>query len=549
MTWWDAAIGYEVYIRSFADSNGDGVGDFGGLTERLDHLAWLGIDVVWVTPFYPSPQADFGYDVSDYQAIDPVYGSLDDFDRFVGRAHALGLAVMVDIVPNHTSSDHPWFRTALADPDSPERDYYIFRPPGPDGGPPNNWLSHFGGPAWTLDESSGEYYCHLFLAEQPDLDWSNPAVRKEFDEILGFWTDRGVDGFRIDVAHALMKHPELPDNPQTRPLPPDPTPGQAFAAFDHAHDLGQEESNEIFRRWKSLPGGDRTLLVGEVYIQDVDKSASYMGVGGLDLCLFFGLNRRPWDGVAFVDEIRQWSEASPDGFAWTIASHDENRPATRFGGGDLGRARALAIWTLFASLPGLPFVYQGEELGLEDGHVRPEHVQDPVGREAYTEGRDPCRTPMPWEPGPGGGFTEGEPWLVCDARRPEETVEVQREDPTSHLHLFRELLDRRKRLAPAREGSVEWLPSPPGVGMVLTGTVLTVANLTDETADVELPPGVWAVEFDTLREESEDAQGSTLIPPASARLYRSADVPGGAWRASVAEPGSTIDPAPGEAAI
>jgi alpha-glucosidase len=519
MKWWTDAVGYEVYIRSFADGSGDGIGDFAGLTSRLDYLAWLGVDVVWVTPFYPSPQADFGYDVSDYTGVDPVYGSLDDFDRFVARAHELGLRVMVDIVPNHTSSEHPWFRRALADPSSPERGYYIFRPPGLDGGPPNNWLSHFGGPAWTLDADSGEYYCHLFLPEQPDLDWANPDVRDEFDAILGFWLERGADGFRIDVAHALMKHPELPDNPQVHPLPPEPTPGQAFAAFDHAHDLGQAESNDVFRRWKSLPGCESAVLVGEVYIQDVDKSASYMGVGGLDLCLFFGLNRRPWDAVAFVDEIRAWSEASRDGFAWTIASHDENRPPTRFGGGDLGRDRALAIWTLFSSLPGLPFVYQGEELGLEDGYVPPEHVQDPVGHEAYAEGRDPCRTPMPWEDTTHGGFTTGEPWLAATARRPEETVEFQRRDPDSHLHLFRDLIGARKRLAEQRRGVTEWLPAPPGVAVLLTGSVVTLANLNDTAATVELPAGAWRPEFDTRRLPGSEATGRVELAASSARVY------------------------------
>lgn len=520
MNWWDSAVGYEVYIRSFADSDGDGIGDFAGMTERLDHLAWLGIDVVWVTPFYPSPQADFGYDVSDYRDVAPDYGDLDDFDRFVARAHELGLRVMIDIVPNHTSDQHPWFQRALADPTSPERGFYLFRPARDDGGPPNNWLSHFGGPAWTLDEASGEYYCHLFLAEQPDLDWANPEVREAFDGILRFWMGRGVDGFRIDVAHALMKHPELPDNPQIGDHHPEATPGEAFAAYDHSYDLGQESTNEIYQRWKSLPGGKDALLVGEVYLQEVEKSASYMGVGGLDYCLFFGLNRRPWDAITFVDEIRAWSQASPGGFAWTIGSHDENRPPTRFGGGDLGRARALALWTLFCSLPGLPFVYQGEELGLEDGHVPPEHVQDPLGLESYEEGRDPCRTPMPWEP--GGGFTEGEPWLKCAPREAEETVSYQRQDPSSHLHRFRQLLAKRKELARLRKGDLEWLPAPPAVASVLTGSVLTVANAGDEEAVVHLPPGSWAREFDTAGRSGRVDQGTVGIPATSARVYRSA---------------------------
>lgn len=522
MRWWDNAVGYEVYIRSFADSNGDGVGDFGGLTARLDHLAWLGVDAVWVTPFYPSPQADFGYDVADYTSIDPMYGDMDDFRRFSARARELGLRVMIDLVPNHTSSEHPWFKKALADPDSPERDYYIFRPPAPDGGPPNNWLSHFGGPAWTFDEASGEYYCHLFHRDQPDLDWANPAVREAFDDILLFWIDHGVSGFRIDVAHALMKDPELRDNPLIHPPPNDATPLEAFAAYEHLHDHSQENSKEIYRRWKSLPGCEDVLLLGEVYVVDAEQSASYMGVGGLDLCLFFGLNHIDWDPAAFVEELRLWAGISREGFAWSMASHDENRPPTRFGGGEKGRARAISVWTLFCSLPGMPFVYQGEELGLEDGHVEPDHVQDPLGKAAYGEGRDPSRTSMPWDPGPHNGFSSGEPWLVSTPRRPEETVAYQRENPDSFLHVFRRLLDTRKRLR-ARPGTpTEWLPSPPGVALILAGNSLTAANLTDEVQEVTLPPGSWLLEFDTNGGEGVGHRHGTSIPATSARIYSGA---------------------------
>ncbi|MGH8912873.1 MAG: alpha-amylase family glycosyl hydrolase [Acidimicrobiia bacterium] len=520
MNWWESAVGYEVYIRSFQDSGGDGIGDFGGLTGRLDHLAWLGVDVVWVTPFYPSPQADFGYDVADYTGVDPVYGDIEEFDRFVARATALGLKVMIDIVPNHTSSEHPWFKAALADPGSPERDFYLFRPPAPGGGPPNNWVSHFGGPAWTLDAASGEYYCHLFLAAQPDLNWANPAVRDAFDDVFRFWMDRGVAGFRIDVAHALMKHPDLADNPQILPLSPDSTPGEAMRAFEHLHDQNQDSTKEIYRRWKSLPGADQVILLGEVYIQDVEKSSSYMGIGGLDLCLFFGLNRKPWDPIVFVDEIRTWSEASAQGFGWTIASHDEDRPPTRWGGGNLGRSRALTLWTVFCGLPGLPFVYQGEELGLENGYVAPENVQDPVGMQAHEEGRDPCRTPMPWEPGPNGGFTNGEPWLVSAPRSAEETVAHQREDTESHLHLFRRLLAVRKELSPVRTGLIDWLPAQPGVALFLNGEVLTVANPTDDALEVELPSGDWSLQFQTDSGEAAVARGTIKIPSICARIYR-----------------------------
>lgn len=516
MHWWTNAVGYEVYIRSFADGNGDGIGDFAGLIERLDHLAWLGVDVVWVTPFYPSPQADFGYDVMDYTDIDPQFGDLDTFDRLVERARQLGLRVMIDIVPNHTSDRHPWFLQALADPTSPYRDYYIFRPPGPDGGPPNNWISNFGGPAWTLDPASGEYYCHLFLPQQPDLNWASEAVRAEFDRILTFWMERGVDGFRIDVAHALMKHPSFADNPQIEPLPANPTPRQAYKAFDHLYDQDQPTNRDIYRRWKSLPGGSEICLLGEVYLTDAERSAAYMNVGGLDWALFFALNRRPWDPVAFADEIRHWVRAAPTGFAWSIASHDEHRPATRFGGGDEGLSRAIALWTALAMLPGMPFLYQGEELGLENGYVDPADVQDPVGMEAHHEGRDPCRTPMPWEPGPGQGFTTAErAWLRCALRPPGDTVAVQREDPGSTLNLYRRFLQLRRRQEVGSLGPAEWLEAGPGVVAFRRRDLTVVANLTDSGVEVDLDPATTLI-FDTgIKEDTDEA----AVPPRTTRIY------------------------------
>ena len=520
MTWWQDAVGYEVYIRSFADGDGDGTGDLEGLTERLDHLAWLGVDVVWVTPFYPSPQADFGYDVADYTGVDQVYGNLEAFDRLVARADELGLKLMIDIVPNHSSSQHEWFRRALADPEGPYRDYYLFRPPGPDGGPPNNWVSNFGGPAWTLDPLSGEYYCHLFLPEQPDLDWTNEDVRREFDGIFEFWLERGVAGFRIDVAHALMKHPSFADNPVLADVPIDAGPAESFYSFDHLYDQDQDSTKEIYRRWKTLPGSAEVAFVGEVYVQDVQRSASYMGGGGLDLSLFFGLNRRPWHPRAFAAEIREWVDASPGGFAWTIASHDEHRPPTRFGGGDLGRSRTLALWTTFAILPGMPFVYQGEELGLENGTVQPTDVQDPIGLVAYDECRDFCRTPMPWEPGPHGGFTTAdEAWIRSAPRRDDETVAVQRADADSHLHLFRRLLDTRRATAADRREPVEWIDAPGGVVAFRRGTVIVVSNLTDGEIHLDVDPSGWKVLFDSSRSDGTAAP-SLRLPPRTGRIYR-----------------------------
>ncbi|HEY8338341.1 MAG TPA: alpha-amylase family glycosyl hydrolase, partial [Egibacteraceae bacterium] len=239
--WWRGAVGYEVYLRSFADSDGDGVGDLRGVLEHLDHLAWLGVDIVWVTPFFPSPMHDHGYDVADYCGVDPRFGTLADLDALVAAVHARGMRLLIDLVPNHTSSEHPWFRAARSSRDNPYRDYYVWRDPAPDGGPPNNWTSHFGGPAWTFDEATGQYWLHLFLPEQPDLNWANPAVADEFDAILRFWLERGVDGFRIDVAHALAKHPDLPDNPPADPADADADHALTddFRRLQHIHDVNQ----------------------------------------------------------------------------------------------------------------------------------------------------------------------------------------------------------------------------------------------------------------------------------------------------------------------
>lgn len=516
MSWWNKAVGYEIYIRSFADSDGDGIGDFDGITNRLDHLAWLGVDVVWVTPFYPSPQADFGYDVADYVDVDPIYGDLAAFDRFVERADELGLRVMVDIVPNHSSNRHRWFRNALAEPQGPYRDYYIFRSPAADGGPPNNWVSHFGGPAWTRDEASGEYYCHLFLPEQPDLNWENEAIRAEFDGVLQFWKARGVDGFRVDVAHALMKHPSFADNPALGTIPGTATPAERFALFEHVHDLDQETTKDIFRRWKALPGGDKTFLLGEVYVKSPERSVSYMTEDGIDRSLFFALNRRPWDAVSFAREIREWSELSPAGYGWTIASHDENRPPTRFGGGDIGRDRALALWMSLAMLPGIPFLYQGEELGLEDGYVAPKDVQDPVGLASYEEGRDPCRTPMPWDPGHQQGFTSAdETWLKAAPRPDSDTAEIQRNDPHSPLHRYRRLLSTRRQLIEKMDGPPEWLDLGPAVVAYRRGEILVVANLSDDPLTTDETQGL-TVAYDTSLETP--AEPGTL-PPHTGRIY------------------------------
>jgi len=458
--WWSDAVGYEVYLRSFADSDGDGIGDLPGLTSRLDHLADLGVDVVWVTPFYPSPMADFGYDVADHLDVDPRFGTLDDFNRLVAAVHERGMRLLIDLVPNHTSDQHEWFRSARTGRDSPHREHYLWRDPAPDGGPPNNWRSHFGGPAWTFDETSGQYWCHLFLPEQPDLNWANPAVQEAFREIIRFWLRRGVDGFRIDVAHSLLKHPSFADNPVLIDVPPDASPLQAFRALRHDHDLDQPGTLDIYRDWHRITEADDAVLLGEVYLDAPDAVSAYVADGVLDLSFFFPILHTTWEPAVLLGVVQDTLTHGRGRFAWVHSSHDDPRAPTRFGGGDAGRRRALSFLGFTAFLPGPLFLYQGDELGLEDGLIDPGAATDPVAvRNAdVSDGRDPVRTPIPWAPGqPNLGFSVGAPWLpIAENHTAEHSVEAQRADPGSTLHRVRELLHARRARRPL-PGSVTWL--------------------------------------------------------------------------------------------
>lgn len=495
-SWWTGAVGYEIYVRSFADSTGNGIGDLPGIRGRLDHLAALGVEVIWLTPFYPSPQADHGYDVADYLDVDATFGTLDDLMGLIDAAHDLGLRVVIDLVPNHTSDQHPWFVDARSGPDARHRAFYVWKDPAPDGGPPNNWVSHFGGPAWSLDAASGQYFMHLFLPEQPDLNWANPAVHDAFEQILTTWFDRGVDGVRIDVAHSLVEDPAFRDNPELeQPIPPAASTQLIFARFSHIYDLDQDGVLEIYRSWRAIADRHDAVLLGEVYVLEPDRLSRYLTGDGLHAGFCFAALTVPWGAAEIRRTLMAHVDASGSGLAWPLSSHDDPHAATRFGGGALGAKRSLAYLTLLCGLPGVPFLYQGDELGLDDGVLDASVAQDPIAtRNPGAPGRDPVRTPMVWEPGPGFGFTTGDPWLPFgENRRDHHTAAVQTGDPSSHLERTRRLLEVRRGLqALTNDTPITWLTDDGAVIVVeRDGEVVVALHVGDGDgpAELEVPEG------------------------------------------------------------
>jgi alpha-glucosidase len=496
VSWWQDGVVYQVYVRSFADADGDGVGDLPGITSRLPYLADLGVDALWLTPFYPSPMVDHGYDVADQCDVDPLFGSLAAADELLEQAHARGLRVIVDLVPNHSSDQHPWFREALADPTSPMRDRYLFRKPGPDGGPPNNWESVFGGPAWTLDEVSGDYYLHLFASAQPDFDWRHPAVHQEWERILRFWLDRGVDGFRIDVAHGLYKQVDLADNPRGVPMH-----DVLFHAAAMPNAWDQPEVVDVYRRWRQIADEyDDRVLVGEVFLSEVGKVARYVGRERLHQSFNFPLLAAPFEAAVWHAIITESlaafavEGASP---TWVLSNHDVVRHSTRYGGGPAGRERARAATLTLLALPGAPYLYEGEELGLEQDDVPPAHRQDPIWLRSHAVvGRDGCRTPMPWTADPPGhGFTSGTPWLPFGPQAVQRNVAVEDTDPSSTLVCYRQALSLRRKHRADLDQVVRWLDLPPdllGFARRYTGggELLCLVNPTDTDRDVAVVASV-----------------------------------------------------------
>jgi alpha-glucosidase len=446
--WWQTGVIYQIYPRSFQDSNKDGIGDLLGITKRLDYLSeTLGVDAIWLSPIYPSPMHDFGYDVADYCDIHPLFGTLADFDRLLEETHRRGLKLILDLVPNHTSDEHPWFIESRSSRANPKRDWYIWRDPAPYGGPPNNWLSHFGGPAWTFDEATGQYYLHQFVKQQPDLNYRNPEVEKAMLNSMRFWLDRGVDGFRVDVIGLMMKDPEFRDEP----LNPDWDGIYPFSKLQHIYTANLPEVHHLIRTMRQvLDSYDHRMMVGETYLPNEELMKYYGTVDMLECHLPFNfqLILAKWiaPGVRkMVDDYE--AVLPPDAWPnWVLGNHDQHRLATRVG---VDQARVANM--LLLTLRGTPTWYYGDELGMQDVPIPPDKIQDPPALNqpeiAHIVGRDPERTPMQWDDSPNAGFSDPDVkdvWLPIAANYKEVNVASELQDPRSFINFFRILLAYRK---------------------------------------------------------------------------------------------------------
>jgi alpha-glucosidase len=437
--WWQHGIIYQIYPRSFADSNGDGVGDLRGILGKLAYLQWLGVDALWISPLYPSPMADFGYDVADYTDIHPLFGTLTDMDELIQAAHERQLKVILDFVPNHTSDQHPWFQASRRSRSHPKRDWYLWRDAKPDGTPPNNWLSVFGGPAWTWDGATAQYYYHAFLPQQPDLNWRNPAVRTAMYAAMRFWLDRGVDGFRVDVLWHLIKDAAFRDNPPNPDYQPHELP---YHTLLPTYSTDQPEVHDIVQEMRALVDQytDR-VLIGEIYLP-IRQLVAYYGPAenGAHLPFNFQLITLPWDARQIAAAISEYEGALPPNAwpNWVLGNHDQPRLASR-----VGPAQACVAAMLLLTLRGTPTLYYGDEIGMRDATIAPEAFQDPQGKNVGIS-RDPQRTPMQWSGAPGAGFTTGTSWLPLGDDYTTHNVERQCQDPTSMLSLYRRLIALRR---------------------------------------------------------------------------------------------------------
>ena len=502
--WWRGAVIYQIYPRSFQDSNGDGIGDLSGIIHRLPHVADLGVDAIWISPFFRSPMLDFGYDVSDYRDVDPMFGSISDFDALVSRAHELGLKVMIDLVLSHTSDQHPWFSESRNSQDNARADWYVWADAKPDGSPPNNWLSIFGGPAWEWDGERMQYYLHNFLKEQPDLNLHNPQVQDELLDVVRFWLERGVDGFRLDTINFYFHDPELRDNPALDPAERNDTIAPAVNPYNwqnHLFDKNRPENLEFLRRFRSLldefPG---TTAVGEVgdSQRGAEIQAEYTSGGDkVHMCYAFDfLSNTPLTGTRVANVLNRFESLSDDGWAcWAFSNHDVVRHVTRW---NLGENALRVHMALLISLRGSICLYQGEELGLTEAYVAFDELQDPYGIRFWPKfkGRDGCRTPMVWmQDNQNGGFSEAKPWLPVAMEHLNRAAMAQANDAASTLNFYRSMLAFRAQHPAFAKGSLTIVEARDDyIAMIREHDgkrVFCAFNLGEDTVPMQLPDGNW----------------------------------------------------------
>lgn len=503
--WWETGVIYQIYPRSFQDSDGDGVGDLAGIESRLDYLAGLGVDAIWLSPIYPSPMADFGYDVANYCDIAPLFGDLDQFDRLLTAVHARGLKLLLDFVPNHSSDQHPWFVESRASRENPKRDWYIWRDPRPGGGLPNNWISDFGGSAWEWDPITSQYYLHAFLKEQPDFNWRHPDLREAMMAVLRFWLDRGVDGFRIDVLWHIIKDAALRDNPPNSAWTPERTQRDRLIQL---HSTDQPEAHEIAATFRELADryGDR-VLIAEICLPN-DRLVAWYGTPDepqVHLPVNFHLIENAWDAASLKRGIADYEASLPAlGWPnWVLGSHDAPRIAAR-----VGEAQARVAAMLLLTLRGTPTLYQGDELGIGEVPIPPDRVRDPqdLRQPGLGIGRDRSRTPMPWDDSAYAGFSSHDPWLPLNADWRARNVAAQAGDADSLLSLYRSLLALRRQHAALAIGDFALIDSHDNVLAFQrqhAGERLLVAlNLGDQTRPLTLPK----------KTDVRDVLASTLSP-------------------------------------
>ncbi len=523
--WWRGAVIYQIYPRSYQDSNGDGIGDLAGIIHRLPHIAELGVEAIWISPFFRSPMKDFGYDVSDYRDVDPMFGTLGDFDALIQRAHDLGLKVLIDLVLSHTSNDHPWFKESRTSRDNAKSDWFVWADAKPDGNPPNNWLSIFGGSAWQWDGERMQYYLHNFLSEQPDLNLHNPEVQHELLEVARFWLERGVDGFRLDTINFYFHDPELRDNPALDPENRNDTIAPSVNPYnwqDHLYDKNRPENLEFLKKFRAVldefPAATAVGEVGDAQ-RGLEIQAAYTSGGDkVHMCYDFAfLSGAEPTGTRFANVLGKYEEVIGDGWAcWAFSNHDVARHVSRW---NLSEHAARVYAALLLSLRGSVCLYQGEELGLTEAYVAFEDLQDPYGIQFWPKfkGRDGCRTPFPWvTDNQSGGFTDGKPWLPVAMEHLNRSAMSQTADPASTMSFYRKMLAFRRAHDALRKGDYELVEAGDDhISFVRShagNRIFCAFNLANAAQPVTLPDGNWRTD-ETAPFEIYDTDTGITLPP------------------------------------